>query len=216
MTASSEERGTSSAISSWRRWPWSMIEISGRRPGLEPTRKFATSSIGFCVADSPMRTTGASATCCSRSSDSARCAPRRVPMTAWISSTMTVRTVRSIARLRSAVSSKYSDSGVVTRTCGGVRSIAARSDCVVSPVRTAAVIRGGSSAIASATRRMPRRGSARFLWMSALRAFSGETYSTRTSSGSGARSPSWTRSSSTVRNAASVLPEPVGAAISVC
>ena len=33
-----------------------------------------------------------------RSSDSARCAPRRVPMTAWISSTMTVRTVRSMLR----------------------------------------------------------------------------------------------------------------------
>src|SRR4029453_17005551 len=57
---------------------------------------------------------------------------------------MTVRTVRSISRLRSAVSSRYSDSGVVTRMCGGVRSIAARSDEVVSPVRTAAVIRGGS------------------------------------------------------------------------
>ena len=34
---------------------------------------------------------------------------------------MTVRTVRSICRLRSAVSSRYSDSGVVTRMCGGVR-----------------------------------------------------------------------------------------------
>ncbi len=50
-------------------------------------------------------------------------------MTAWISSTITVRTVRSRLRLRSAVSSRYSDSGVVTRMCGGVRRIAARSDC---------------------------------------------------------------------------------------
>ena len=48
-------------------------------------------------------------------------------MTAWISSTITVRTVRSICRLRSDVRSRYSDSGVVTRMCGGVRSIAARS-----------------------------------------------------------------------------------------
>jgi len=47
------------------------------------------------------------------------------------------RTVRSIRRLRSAVSSRYSDSGVVTRMCGGVRRIRARSDEVVSPVRTA-------------------------------------------------------------------------------
>jgi hypothetical protein len=59
--------------------------------------------------------------------------------------------------------------------CGGVRSIAARSDDVVSPVRTAAVMRGATIPISSATRRRPMRGSARFLWMSALSAFSGET-----------------------------------------
>ena len=88
---------------------------------------------------------------------------------------MTVRTVRSMCRLRSDVSSRYSDSGVVTRMCGGVRSIAARSDAVVSPVRTAAVIRGAGSPASSARRWMPRLGSARFLWMSALSAFSGET-----------------------------------------
>src|SRR5688572_19017120 len=99
--------------------------------------------------------------------------------------------------------------------CGGVFTIAARSDCVVSPVRTAAVMRGASSPISSAMRRIPLRGSARFLWMSALSALSGETYTTRTSSGSGAVRPSWKRSSSAVRNAASVFPEPVGAAISV-
>ena len=39
---------------------------------------------------------------------------------AWISSTITVRTVRSISRLRSEVRIRYSDSGVVTRMCGGV------------------------------------------------------------------------------------------------
>ena len=110
-----------------------------------------------------MRSSGPVATSCSRSRLSARCAPRRVPITAWISSTMTVRTVRSISRLRSAVSSRYSDSGVVTRMCGGVRSIAARSACGVSPVRTAAVMRGASKPSSSATRRMPRRGSDRFL-----------------------------------------------------
>ena len=104
-----------------------------------------------------------------------QCAPRRVPNTAWISSTITVRTVRSIARLRSAVRSRYRDSGVVTRMCGGVRNIAARSVCGVSPVRTAAVSRGASRPSASATRRRPRRGSDRFLWMSALRALSGDT-----------------------------------------
>ena len=59
--------------------------------------------------------------------------------------------------------------------CGGVRSIAARSAGVVSPVRTAAVIRGAGSPAASARRWMPARGSARFLWMSALSALSGDT-----------------------------------------
>src|SRR5436190_15949980 len=59
--------------------------------------------------------------------------------------------------------------------------------------------------------------------MSALKAFSGDTYTTRTSSGNAADAdadeasmPSRTRSSIALRNAASVLPEPVGAAISVC
>jgi len=47
-----------------------------------PTRKRATSSIGFCVADRPIRTSGAVATCCSRSRLRARCEPRRVPITA--------------------------------------------------------------------------------------------------------------------------------------
>src|SRR4026207_2451247 len=63
---------------------------------------------------------------------------------------MTVLTVRSIARLRSDVSRRYSDSGVVTRMCGGVRSIAARSDWVVSPVRTGAGRRGGAGGVAVA------------------------------------------------------------------
>ena len=53
--------------------------------------------------------------------------------------------------------------------------MAARSDWVVSPVRTAAVMRGASTPAASASCRMPRLGSARFLWMSALSALSGET-----------------------------------------
>ena len=41
-----------------------------------PTRKRATSSIGFCVADSPMRVRRRPASASSRSSESARCAPR--------------------------------------------------------------------------------------------------------------------------------------------
>src|SRR6185503_16177186 len=80
-----------------------------------PTRYRATSSTGRCVAERPSLRNGRSApiACCSRSSVSARCAPRRVPITAWISSTITVRTVFNISRLRADVSSRYNDSGVV-------------------------------------------------------------------------------------------------------
>ena len=60
----------------------------------------------------------------SRSSVRARCEPRLLPATAWISSTMTVRAQRSMDRLRSAVTSRYSDSGVVIRMSGGRLSIA--------------------------------------------------------------------------------------------
>ena len=59
--------------------------------------------------------------------------------------------------------------------CGGFRSIAARSFCGVSPERMAAVIRGASSPISSASLRISRRGSARLRWMSALSALRGET-----------------------------------------
>ena len=51
--------------------------------------------------------------------------------------------------------------------------------------------------------------------MSLLSAFSGDTYTTRVWSGSDPVSASRTSSSMAHRNAARVLPEPVGAAISV-
>ena len=54
----------------------------------------------------------------SRSSVRNRCAPRFVAATAWISSTITVSTSRRISR-DCDVSSRYSDSGVVIRMSGG-------------------------------------------------------------------------------------------------
>ena len=66
----------------------------------------------------------------------ARCAPRLVRATAWISSTITASTPSRISRA-CEVSIRYSDSGVVISTSGGWRSIAARSFCGVSPVRMA-------------------------------------------------------------------------------
>src|SRR5690606_40645746 len=56
-------------------------------------------------------------------------------------------------------------------------------------------------------------GSCRFFWMSFDSAFSGDTYKTCTSSESPCVLPSTTRSLMAERKAASVLPEPVGAAI---
>ncbi len=101
-----------------------------------PTMNRATSSSGFCVALRPMRWGSWSLSSDRRSSVSARCAPRLVEATAWISSTMTDSTPRSISRA-CEVRIRYSDSGVVMRMSGGVRRIAARSRWGVSPVRMA-------------------------------------------------------------------------------
>ena len=60
--------------------------------GRSPPRKSATASSGRTVADSPMRCGSRPVSRESRSSESARCAPRLVPARAWISSTMTVST----------------------------------------------------------------------------------------------------------------------------
>ena len=109
--------------------------------GTCPPRNRATSSIGRTVADSPMRCAGFSRYASSRSSDTARCAPRFVAATAWISSTITVSTPASVSRA-ALVSIRYSDSGVVIRMSGGSRCSSRRSALVVSPERTPTVIGG--------------------------------------------------------------------------
>ena len=140
-----------------------------------PTRNRAISSIGFCVADSPMRTGGFGVSAASRSSDSARWLPRLLPASAWISSTITVRVVDSIARPDSEPSSTYSDSGVVTTMCGGRRRMPARAVCGVSPVRTSVRIGDVGRCPASRARaRMPASGAARLRSMSLDSALSGE------------------------------------------
>ena len=120
-----------------------------------PTRKRAASSIGCTVAERPMRSGRCSHSASSRASESIRWLPRLSRISACSSSTITVRTLRSSARLRSAVSIRYSDSGVVMRMCGASRRIAARAACVVSPVRSAVRISGGSMPSSRATSRMP-------------------------------------------------------------
>ena len=70
------------------------------RPRRGPTMKRPTSSSGFCVADRPIRC-GSRPSACSaarRSSVSARCEPRFVAATAWISSRMIASTPVRISR----------------------------------------------------------------------------------------------------------------------
>ena len=71
-------------------------------PGSPPPRKRATSDSGRWVAERPIRWgagfPAAATSASSRSSESARWAPRFVPATAWTSSTITVRTPVSVRR----------------------------------------------------------------------------------------------------------------------
>src|SRR6266481_1193924 len=67
-------------------------------PCRAPTRNRATASIGFCVAESPMRSNRSPQSAANRSSEIAKCEPRLLGATAWISSTITVRVVASILR----------------------------------------------------------------------------------------------------------------------
>ena len=143
-----------------------------------PTRYCATCSIGFCVADKPMRCSGCFTRFCSRSSDSDRCEPRLSPISAWISSRITVLTLASSCRPPLLVSSRYSDSGVVTSMWGGFFSMAWRSVCGVSPVRTATLISTGAKPNSGNRAVMPASGTCRLRWMSLPSAFRGDTYST--------------------------------------
>ena len=171
-----------------------------------PTRNRATSSAGRTVADRPIRCAGVSSSASRRSSDNARCAPRLVPATACTSSTITVCTPARVSRA-AEVSIKNSDSGVVMRMSGGRVISSRRWAGGVSPERTPTLIRGTGSPSRSAMRVMPVSGVRRLRSTSTARALSGETYSTLVPRTSG-----WCASRSIAhRNAASVLPDPVGA-----
>ena len=94
---------------------------------------------------------------------------------AWISSTMTVRTLRSVSRADD-VSIRYRDSGVVINTSGGRRIIRCRSRAGVSPLRIATVGAWGSGVSSrSAACWMPASGARRFFSMSTASARSGDT-----------------------------------------
>ncbi len=88
---------------------------------------------------------------------------------------ITVREVPSMARPDPEPSRMYSDSGVVTRMCGGCLRMYARSACGVSPVRTAVRIATPGRPSFSSSARMPSSGSSRLMWMSFDSAFNGDT-----------------------------------------
>ena len=160
------------------------FELSGCTivTGRAPPRNPATSDGGRTVADNPTRcarplaTEGVPRSASSRSSDSARCAPRLVPATAWISSTMTVSTPRNVSRACD-VSSRNSDSGVVISMSGGRVASFRLSSAAVSPVRTATWMSGSGRPSRWAACLIPVSGDRRFRSMSTARAFSGEMYS---------------------------------------
>ncbi len=90
--------GTTTCSSIGLRWPASTIVTGRSTPSSEPPRNRAISSRGRWVADRPIRCGGSSQSSSSRSSDRARCEPRLDAAIAWISSTITVRTLRSVSR----------------------------------------------------------------------------------------------------------------------
>ncbi len=97
--------------------------------------------------------------------------------------------------------------------CGGFFNICALSCWDVSPVRTAFRISGKDSPFTSNICRIPRNGISRFLLISLFNALSGDTYRMKTPSGSSPFKPISSRRLMLSRNAANVLPVPVGAEI---
>ena len=90
--------GMTTSISSGLEIPASTMATSRGVPGADqPPRKRATSASGRWVADRPMRWGGVTVISSSRSSETARWAPRLVAARAWISSTMTVSTLTSVS-----------------------------------------------------------------------------------------------------------------------
>ena len=146
--------------------------------GAWPDRKRATSSGGRTVADSPIRCAGCGGTprdsWSSRSSESARCAPRLVAATACTSSTITVCTAASVSRAAD-VSIRNSDSGVVIRTSGGLAISSRRRAGGVSPERTPTLMSGAGSPRRSAMRVIPVSGVRRLRSTSTASALSGDT-----------------------------------------
>ena len=142
--------------------------------GEVPPRKRATSSSGRTVALRPIRWAGSSSRASSRSSVSARWAPRLVPATACTSSMITVSMPRRVSRAW-LVRIRNSDSGVVIRMSGGRVERRRRSAGLVSPDLSPTVTSGKGVWSRSAVWRMPVRGARRLRSTSTASALSGLT-----------------------------------------
>ena len=138
-----------------------------------PPMNRAASDAGRTVADNPTRCAGAGVSKSSRSKLSARCAPRFEPAKACTSSRITVSTVDRMLRTFD-VSSRKSDSGVVTRISGGCVAIDRRSFGVVSPLRMATRISGGVTPSLRHSSAIPASGALRLRATSTASALSGE------------------------------------------
>ena len=133
---------------------------------------------------------------------------------AWISSTITVCTAARVSRA-AEVNIRNSDSGVVISTSGGWAMSSRRRAGGVSPERTPTLISGAGRPWRSAILVSPASGVRRLRSTSTASAFSGDTYSTRVPARPSGGLPAAPRVSRAHRNAANVLPDPVGAITSV-
>ncbi len=145
-------------------------------PASTPTRKRATFSIGFCVADSPMRSSGA-----------ARTARRAAPATAPDGCRACCRPAHGSRRRSRCAPSPASAGPTPSRAArtairawspgcaAGACAARPRSAWVVSPVRTAVRISGTGRPRRASSSRMPASGSSRLMRMSLDSALSGET-----------------------------------------
>ncbi len=182
-----------------------------RRESARSRRAGAASPTGRCAAASRRRGDRAARA-------SARGARRAcVPAIAWISSTITARTPLNIPRPRTVVSMMCSDSGVVMRMCGDLRSIRARADC-----RRVAGAHGDADLRERLARRLealaqlgerPLEVALDVVVQRLERRDVEDLHRVRQRRRAAPSTMSWFSSQ---RNAVSVLPVPVGARMSVC
>ena len=151
----------------------------------------------------------------SRSSDRARCEPRLLPTIAWISSTITVSDVAERLPALGSRQHQVERFGRRDERCGGRRTSAARCDEVVSPVRKPTRMSSGPNP----SPRPARRSRQWHLEVAVHVVGEGPQRRDVNDADLVVERPASDCSNSRsmhARNAASVLPLPVGAAISVC